>query len=280
MYRIIGIDGRQYGPVTAEQVREWIAGGRVNGQTSVQPEGGTEWKPLAGFPEFADALAAKAASAAPSPGVPPTLAAPPPATNADALAADIVARDYRLDIGSCLSRGWDLVMRHFWLLVGASFVLGLIEGAVPILTGVCMGGLYLLILKLIRGERAEFGDSFAGFSVAFLPLFLAGLISSLLATIGFLFCIVPGVYLMVAWIFAIPLVIDKKLDFWPAMEASRQVVNQHWWVIFGLLLVNLLVIVAGLAVCCVGVYVAQPIAYAALAYAYEDVYATKRPPAA
>ena len=90
MYRIIGIDGRQYGPVTAEQVREWIAGGRVNGQTSVQPEGGTEWKPLAGFPEFADALAAKAASAAPSPCVPPTLAAPPPATNADALAADIV----------------------------------------------------------------------------------------------------------------------------------------------------------------------------------------------
>ena len=42
MYKIIGADQKEYGPVSAEQLRLWIAEGRVNGQTSVWPEGATE----------------------------------------------------------------------------------------------------------------------------------------------------------------------------------------------------------------------------------------------
>lgn len=52
MYKIIGADGRQYGPITAQQVRQWIAEGRANAQTMVQAEGATDWKPLWNFPEF------------------------------------------------------------------------------------------------------------------------------------------------------------------------------------------------------------------------------------
>ena len=61
MYRIIGADQKEYGPVAAEQLRQWIADGRVNRQTRIQLEAGTEWKTLAAFPEFDGALAAKAA---------------------------------------------------------------------------------------------------------------------------------------------------------------------------------------------------------------------------
>lgn len=53
MYKIIGIDGRPYGPVGADQLRRWLADHRVNAQTLVQSEGSTEWKPLVSFPEFA-----------------------------------------------------------------------------------------------------------------------------------------------------------------------------------------------------------------------------------
>ncbi|HTV40597.1 MAG TPA: GYF domain-containing protein [Candidatus Sulfotelmatobacter sp.] len=52
MYKIIGTDGRQYGPITADQVRQWIAERRANAQTLAQSEGSTEWKPLISFPEF------------------------------------------------------------------------------------------------------------------------------------------------------------------------------------------------------------------------------------
>ena len=52
MYRIIGADGREYGPISAEQLRQWIAEGRVNQQTRVQAEGSPDWKSLADFPEL------------------------------------------------------------------------------------------------------------------------------------------------------------------------------------------------------------------------------------
>lgn len=55
-YKIIGTDGKEYGPVSAEQLRQWLAQGRVNAQTKVQAEGSAEWKPLADITEFGDAL--------------------------------------------------------------------------------------------------------------------------------------------------------------------------------------------------------------------------------
>lgn len=52
MYRIIGADGKEYGPVPLEQVRQWIADGRVMAQTLVQADGTGLWKPLAQCPEL------------------------------------------------------------------------------------------------------------------------------------------------------------------------------------------------------------------------------------
>jgi len=75
MYRIIGKDGQQYGPVSAEQLRSWIAENRANAQTLVQTEGMQEWMPLGSLPEFAGDLKPPPASAT----APPTIA-PPPAT--------------------------------------------------------------------------------------------------------------------------------------------------------------------------------------------------------
>lgn len=60
MYKIIGADGRQYGPISADQLQQWIAQGRANAQTMAQVEGSTEWKPLASFPEFATQVSAAA----------------------------------------------------------------------------------------------------------------------------------------------------------------------------------------------------------------------------
>jgi hypothetical protein len=53
MYKIIGADQKQYGPVSADEMRQWIAEGRVNAQTLIQAEGQTDWRPLSSFPEFA-----------------------------------------------------------------------------------------------------------------------------------------------------------------------------------------------------------------------------------
>ena len=56
--------------------------------------------------------------------------------------------------------------------------------------------------------------------------------TGLLTWLGFICCIIPGIYLAVAWMFTLPLIVDKKLDFWSAMELSRKVVTKHWFHFF------------------------------------------------
>jgi hypothetical protein len=68
MFKIIGADGKQYGPVTAEQIRQWLAEGRAKAETLVQAEGSADWKPLGQFPEFA--------ATAPAGVVPPPVSPP------------------------------------------------------------------------------------------------------------------------------------------------------------------------------------------------------------
>ncbi|MGB7770218.1 MAG: DUF4339 domain-containing protein [Verrucomicrobiia bacterium] len=58
-YKVIGGDLKQYGPVSTEDLRKWIADGRLNAMSLVQVHGDIEWKPLSSFPEFAEALAGK-----------------------------------------------------------------------------------------------------------------------------------------------------------------------------------------------------------------------------
>jgi hypothetical protein len=64
MYRIIGADEKEYGPISLDQLRQWIAEGRANGQTRVLPEGSTEWKTVNDIPELA-ALPGRPAAPAP-----------------------------------------------------------------------------------------------------------------------------------------------------------------------------------------------------------------------
>jgi hypothetical protein len=81
MFKIIGADLKEYGPISGEQLRQWIAEGRVNGQTKVLPEGATEWKSMADVPEFAAVLPRPAP---PLPGI--HLGAPPPPVGTNKMA--------------------------------------------------------------------------------------------------------------------------------------------------------------------------------------------------
>ena len=63
MYKIRGGDGKEYGPVSSDTLRDWVNQGRASGQTFVLADGTSEWKTLSTCPEFA------ALFAAPAPGM-------------------------------------------------------------------------------------------------------------------------------------------------------------------------------------------------------------------
>jgi hypothetical protein len=52
MYNIIGADGNVYGPIPAEQVRQWVEEGRLNAVSKIQVDGSGVWKELREMPEF------------------------------------------------------------------------------------------------------------------------------------------------------------------------------------------------------------------------------------
>ena len=132
MYKIIGGDGREYGPVTEAELRKWIAEGRLSAQSLAKAESDAEFRALATFPEFADAFGTaahgygEAASTAP--------------------AIDWSKHDYELDIGGCISRGWTLFMDHIGILLGCSvlYLLIIVVGSGGI--NAVLGGIFSLVV--------------------------------------------------------------------------------------------------------------------------------------
>ena len=141
------------------------------------------------------------------------------------------------------------------------------------------GRAVFLFSKKIRKQQATVETAFCGYGPYFLHLFLAGVATTFLTWAGFLCLILPGIYLLVAWMFTLPLVVDKQLDFWSAMELSRKMVTKHWFKFLGLNLVFLLLGVAGALALGIGIFVAVPLIFASTMYAYEDTFAMVRQPA-
>jgi hypothetical protein len=71
-YKIIGEDGKEYGPVSGELLRRWIAEGRVESRTPVFVDGAEDWNFVGLLPEFANCFKPTTTPAAISmPGQPP-----------------------------------------------------------------------------------------------------------------------------------------------------------------------------------------------------------------
>ena len=190
-YTIIGGDKKEYGPISSEDIRQWISEGRLNGQTLAKSVADSGWRTLASYPEFADVLGAGAP--------PPTIGAlpsTPPAFPPHAAGTVDLERDYELDIGGCITRGWTLVTGNMGVLfVGTLIYFGIqfaasMLGNIPLIgplfslanfvvSGALMGGTLFLFIRVIRGQPGQPGDVFAGFSSAFGHLFLTVLITTL-----------------------------------------------------------------------------------------------------
>ncbi len=223
MYKIIGGDGKEYGPVSSEQIQQWIAQGRANGQTQVQKESGT-FQALASHPELAALLPGasriSAASAAPSQGFRPITSAS--AAAEVPLPADVLTRDFRLPIGDCLSRGWELLKANFGIALGVMllyiliiFVIALL-GMIPcigivfslanmVVGGPLMGGLLYFFIKSSRGQRGGVDDLFSGFQRNFIHLVLVQVVQGILLCLA----MVPGIILTVGTLFAMGVRFEK-----------------------------------------------------------------------
>jgi prepilin-type processing-associated H-X9-DG protein len=143
MYKIRGADQKEYGPVTADVVRQWIAQGRMSAETLVQAEGSGDWQPLAGYPEFAVAPAPPLPGVAPGPSRPPG----PAPTSGLAIASLVCGVLGCLGITALVGLVLGLVA-----LVKINKSQGRLGGKGLAITGICVSGVMMFVaLPVLAG---------------------------------------------------------------------------------------------------------------------------------
>lgn len=78
-----------------------------------------------------------------------------------------------------------------------------------------------------------------------LPLIFMMVMMFLLIIAGYILFILPGIYLSIAYSFAPYLITEKNMGAWQALEASRKAITKFWWRYFGLMLISVLLVIAG-----------------------------------
>lgn len=215
-----------------------------------------------------------------------------------------IAGDYTLSIGDICSEAWRRTKGNkgtIWLAVlfyaiaaaAISFIASLVSGytafdpqaaanaslvsqviyqVLVAIAGAPLGaGIIMVGIKIARDESASATEVFAHFD-KIVPLAAGMIMVYFLITIGFLLLVLPGIYLAVAYTLALPLIVDKNLGPWQALETSRQAITKHWFGFFGFLIVCLLLYIAGAIPLMIGLIWVIPLVSIAIGIAYRNIF--------
>jgi prepilin-type processing-associated H-X9-DG protein len=140
-YFIIGDDAKEYGPVSIDELRQWIAENRVGAQTKVRSENSTELRPLSQTPELA-ALLKK-----PAPP-PPPISAPVTAGRTSALAVGALVLGI-LGVFTCGATALFGLVLGIIAIVRINASRGALRGHGMALGGTIISGIVLLLVPIL-----------------------------------------------------------------------------------------------------------------------------------
>jgi uncharacterized membrane protein len=113
--------------------------------------------------------------------------------------------------------------------VGGVLLLTLLQNLLQMAAaGPIYAGILLVAMRHASGQAVAMNDLFGQFSKAG-PIIVVLLLSTVLISVGFVLLVLPGIYLSVAYMMALPLVVDKGMSPWQALETSRKVLTKCWW---------------------------------------------------
>ena len=179
-------------------------------------------------------------------------------------------------IKAAIAAGWKAFILRPWYLLGvtlafmALFMVGVGDAVITAFAAVLYGGYIAMLIRHFHGETIKFDDLF---SIEDRWISYAGLIlvKTFLLMLGFVCFIIPGVYLSLRWSFAEILVIDKKMKPLEALRASSKMTKGNIWKLFGMSLVMVLLLFAGLVFFIVGAVAMSVVVMLAYIKVYEDL---------
>ena len=134
-----------------------------------------------------------------------------------------------------------------------------------------MAGIYMVGIRRAANQPVTFDLIFSQFG-KFLPLLILAMLMTLLMILGYLLLIIPGIYLSVAYGLAIPLMAERNLSPWQAMETSRKAIHQHWFKIFGLYIVLGVILLVSVIPVGIGLIWSLPLFILAFGVLYRTIF--------
>lgn len=216
---------------------------------------------------------------------------------------EALSRGYDFSIGELLSESWSKVkgtkgiiiggfLVFYVVLLAATFILGGVVGifgalsdnlflvfvgeilisllasalAYPFMAGINMVG-----IRRAADQPLSFNEIFSHFGRT-VPLIITAVVMMLLIYLGIILLLIPGIYLSVAYLLAVPLVVERGLSPWQALEASRKAITQHWFKVFGLFLVLGLIVMVSAIPLGIGLVWSIPLMVVAMGVLYRTIF--------
>jgi hypothetical protein len=216
---------------------------------------------------------------------------------------EALSRGYDFTIGEVLSEAWQRTKGSKGIIVGGfllfyavmmvvSFVLGglfallglasdspMLGAVVEIVLGVFasalaypfMAGIGMVGIRRAADQNISFNEIFSHFGRT-VPILITAIACPLLIYFGMILLIIPGIYLAIAYMLAIPLVVERGLSPWQAMETSRKAIGQRWFKVFGLfLLLGLIVMISAIPLG-IGLVWSMPLLIIAIGILYRTIF--------
>lgn len=183
----------------------------------------------------------------------------------------------KVDVGGWINEAFELYKANFGLLCLATLVAGLLAGfTCGILGGPMFAGLVMIILRVSRKmePKPQIGDVFKGFDFFLQALLLMVVLALAYALLSFIPVIggVAGLLIAPLVMFAMPLIVDQKQEFWPAIMASFEKAKEEYVSLLVVTLLGGLISSLGLLLCGVGVILTAPFGAIVSVVAYRHLF--------
>ena len=132
-------------------------------------------------------------------------------------------------------------------------------------------GLFAISLDRVAGGEVSNDRLFLFFPQA-TRLLVTTVLMTLLIFVGYVLLIIPGLYLSVAYLFVLPLLVQRELGMLDALEVSRKAITHRWFTVLGILLVLALINVIGAIPLGIGLIWSIPWTMLAMGVMYQRIF--------
>ena len=195
-------------------------------------------------------------------------------------------------IDEAVQFGWQIMKKNFFFLAGILLFIIAIQLLPAILNSIDffasdMAYVIIYLLTMIVGiiismgaikislnfcdhKKNSFSTLFSQYKLFFTYL-LTTILYYLIVLLGFVFFIIPGIYLAIRFVFFEYLIVDKKMGIIESLKESWKITKGNFWGLLAFYLIAITINVLGALVFLLGLFVTLPVTIIAWTFIYKKL---------